>query len=149
MVNSIVVRFMGLSNEAYEKAEQLLMQRIAELEAAYEDAKATHDNLLSTLPSLEALQVEDAEIALARARIVVYLPRVESLLMSLSGELHDAQLKLSTLENVRIIEEPFVGLDPVNIRPMFNTAIALVLGGMVALGLVFILEYFEKNPLKS
>ena len=149
VVNSIVVRFMGLSNEAYEKAEQLLMQRIAELEAAYEDAKATHDNLLSTLASLEALQVEDAEIALARARIVDYLPRVESLLMSLSGELHDAQLKLSTLENVRIIEEPFVGLNPVNIRPMFNTAIALVLGGMVALGLVFILEYFEKNPLKS
>jgi capsular polysaccharide biosynthesis protein len=47
------------------------------------------------------------------------------------------------------VEEPLVGADPINIRPVFNTAIAIVLGGMVALGLVFILEYFEKNPLQS
>lgn len=149
VVESIVARFMDLSANAYAQAKHLLMQRIAELETNYDDAELTYRNSLLTLESLESLDVQDAETALARARVIDYLARSEALLMSISTAMHEAQRELSGLENVRIVEEPFVGLDPVNIRPMFNTAIALVLGGMVALGLVFILEYFEKNPLKS
>ena len=71
------------------------------------------------------------------------------LLVALGSEIHEVQVQLSDLEKTTIIEQPVVGIDPVNVRPLLNTAIALVLGGMVALGVVFILEYFEKNPLQS
>jgi uncharacterized protein involved in exopolysaccharide biosynthesis len=67
--------------------------------------------------------------------------------MTLSAGIHEVQTAIAGMEQTRIIEQPMVGSDSVNVRPMLNTAIALVLGGMVALGLAFIREYFEKNPL--
>ena len=149
VVANIAAQFMELSANAYTQARQLLMERVAELEANYKDAEVTYRNSLETLASLESLEPQDTNIALARARVIDYLARGEALLMSISTALYEAQLELSTLEDVRIVEEPFVGVDPVNIRPVLNTAIAFILGGMVALGLVFILEYFEKNPLES
>jgi len=149
VVESIVAGFTERSETAYTQAKDLLIQRIAELEANYEDAELMYRNSLSTLETLESLESQDAETALARARIIDYLARGEERLLSISAALHEAKVELSGLENVRIVEEPLVGADPINIRPVFNTAIAIVLGGMVALGLVFILEYFEKNPLQS
>ena len=149
VVANIAAQFMELSANAYTQARQLLMERVAELEANYKDAEVTYRNSLETLASLESLEPQDTNIALARARVIDYLARGEALLMSISTALYEAQLELSTLEDVRIVEEPFVGVDPINIRPVLNTAIAFILGGMVALGLVFILEYFEKNPLES
>jgi capsular polysaccharide biosynthesis protein len=150
VVESIVAGFTERSETAYTQAKDLLIQRIAELEASYEHAELTYRNSLSTLETLESLESQDAETALARAGIIIdYLARGEERLLSISAALHEAKVELSGLENVRVVEEPLVGADPINIRPVFNTAIAIVLGGMVALGLVFILEYFEKNPLQS
>jgi len=148
VVEGIIRRFVELSDTAYARSRQLLEQRISELEANYQDAENTYRSSLAALEALEALESHNAETALARARIIDYLARSEELLMSISTALHEAQLQLSALENVRIVEEPFVNPDPVNVRPVLNTVIAFVLGGMLALGLAFVLEYFEKNPLR-
>ena len=147
VIESITSRFLDLSGDIYTKRKALLEERPSQLEAGYHDTETTYQNSLATLEALETTESTDIETALARARMIDYLAKGEATLLSLSTQIHETQAALAALEPTRSIEQPMVGTDPVNVRPMLNTAIALVLGGMVALGLVFIREYFEKNPL--
>lgn len=148
VVQTIAGHFMERSLAAYHQRKSLLEERLKNLQINYVDAQNTYQALIDTLAALEAVEHSDAEIALARARIIDYLVKEEGSLLALSSEIHGTEVTIANLENTTVIDQPAVGIDPVNIRPMLNTAIALVLGGMVALGLVFILEYFEKNPLQ-
>ncbi|NMB11880.1 MAG: hypothetical protein GX977_06305, partial [Firmicutes bacterium] len=147
VIESITSRFLDLSGDIYTKRKALLEERPSQLEAGYHDTETTYQNSLATLEALETTESTDIETALARVRMIDYLAKGEATLMALSGRIHETKMTLAGLEEIRIVEQPIVGTDPVNVRPMLNTAIALVLGGMVALGLVFIREYFEKNPL--
>lgn len=47
------------------------------------------------------------------------------------------------LDNVRVVDPAVVPHQPVKPRPLLNTAIALMLGLMTALGLAFLLEYMD------
>lgn len=147
VVQAVVGRFLDLSDDVYTEKRTLLEERLAELEASHNHMESTYRDSLETLETLEAIEPSNAEIALARARTIDYLSRGEASLLSLTAQIHEIKTGLSTLEKTRLVEQPMTGSDPVNVRPMLNTAIALVLGGMVALGVVFIMEYFEKNPL--
>ncbi|NMB45639.1 MAG: hypothetical protein GX998_04425 [Firmicutes bacterium] len=149
VVQTIADRFLELSDEVYTAKRALLEERLLDLQEAHHEVGVTYQNTLETLKALEAAETQNAETALARARIIDYLVKGETSLVALGSEIHEVQVQLSDLEKTTIIEQPMVGIDPVNARPLLNTAIALVLGGMVALGVVFILEYFEKNPLQS
>jgi capsular polysaccharide biosynthesis protein len=149
VVQAVTGRFLDLSDAVYTEKRALLEERLAELEANYKYIESTYRNSLETLEVLEAIEAKSAEVALARARTIDYLARSEASLLSVSAQIHSMETGLAALEKTRIIEQPDVGSDPVNVRPMLNTAIALVLGGMVALGLVFVMEYFEKNPLST
>jgi len=149
VVQTIADRFLELSDEVYTAKRALLEERLLDLQEAHHEVGVTYQNTLETLKALEAAETQNAETALARARIIDYLVKGETSLVALGSEIHEVQVQLSDLEKTTIIEQPMVGIDPVNVRPLLNTAIALVLGGMVALGVVFILEYFEKNPLQS
>lgn len=147
VIENITSQFLDLSGDIYTHRRALLEERLSQLEASYHNAEATYQNSLATLEALEATESTDSETALARARIIDYLAKGETTLMTLSAGIHEVQTALAGMEQTRIIEQPMVGSDCINVRPMLNTAIALVLGGMVALGLAFIREYFEKNPL--
>lgn len=47
------------------------------------------------------------------------------------------------LENVRVVDRARIPVDPIKPRPVLNTAIAGVLGGMVAVGIAFLSEYLD------
>ncbi|SHK36966.1 capsular exopolysaccharide family [Anaerobranca californiensis DSM 14826] len=49
------------------------------------------------------------------------------------------------MENVRILDYAVVPSNPIKPRPMLNIAIALVLGLMIGIGLVFLLEYLDNS----
>ena len=149
VVQAIVAQFLNQSDAIYSQKRSLLEQRLAELQGDYDKTQSTYQDSMDTLQALERVPSSDSEVALARARVIDYLAKDEALLLSLSSQIHDTRVALSNMENTVVIDQPAVGIDPVNVRPMLNTAIALVLGGMVALGLVFVLEYFEKNPLQA
>lgn len=51
--------------------------------------------------------------------------------------------KFIKLDNVRVVDAAVAPLQPVKPRPLLNTAIALVLGAMAAVGLAFLLEYLD------
>ncbi|MBT2216491.1 capsular biosynthesis protein [Virgibacillus dakarensis] len=57
---------------------------------------------------------------------------------------------LMNVDNVKILSEAETKADPkpVNPKPMLNIAIAIVLGGMVGVGLAFLLEYLD-NTVKT
>lgn len=149
VVQAIVGRYLDLSDSIYTEKRTLLEEKLNELEASYKHMESTYRNATEALEALEAIEGDNTQIALARARTIDYLARGDTSIVTLGAEIHEMQMELSALEKARVIEQPEVGSDPVNVRPMLNTAIALVLGGMVALGLVFITEYFEKNPLSA
>src|SRR5699024_5561055 len=54
---------------------------------------------------------------------------------------------LMNVDNVKILSdaETKANPTPVEPRPVLNIAIAVVLGGMVGVGLAFLLEYFDKT----
>lgn len=52
------------------------------------------------------------------------------------------------VENVVVVDAAMVPLEPIKPRKVMNVAIALVLGGMAAVGLAFLLEYLDTS-LKS
>ena len=149
VVETVVQRFLERSDHAYNQRYALLSSRLARLKEEQATAEAVYYDLLETLNTLESMDFSEPEIALARARVIDHLANDRNLLLSLDGEIHNSRMSLLGLEKTMIIDTPMVGLDPINVRPMLNVAIALVLGGMVALGIVFILEYFESNPLKA
>lgn len=47
------------------------------------------------------------------------------------------------VENVAVVDQAMVPQDPIKPRKVLNVAIAFVLGGMVAVGLAFLLEYLD------
>jgi capsular polysaccharide biosynthesis protein len=49
------------------------------------------------------------------------------------------------LENVAVVDQALVPLEPIKPRKMMNIALATVLGGMAALGLVFLLEMLDTS----
>ncbi len=52
------------------------------------------------------------------------------------------------LDNVQIIDVAKIPENPVKPRPLFNIAIAGVLGVMLGIGVVFLIEYLD-NTIKS
>ena len=57
-------------------------------------------------------------------------------------------VNIMLIDNVNILDEAIPVLDPVAPRPLLNMAVALVLGGMVSLGLAFLQEYMD-NTIKT
>lgn len=49
------------------------------------------------------------------------------------------------LENVAVVDQALAPIDPIKPRKMMNIALATVLGGMAALGLVFLLEMLDTS----
>ena len=49
------------------------------------------------------------------------------------------------VENVSVVDQALVPIDPIKPRPLINVALATVLGGMAALGLAFLLEYLDTS----
>lgn len=52
------------------------------------------------------------------------------------------------VENVAVVDPAMIPIDPIKPRKLMNVAVALVLGGMAAVGLTFLLEYLDTS-LKS
>lgn len=147
IVDTMIVRFIEQSDEIYMQKYELLAERLAKLQAEHASTLDTYEDAQGILDALESMESSDAEIALARARVVDHLAKDRGVLLSLGDKIHSTEMALLTMEKTVVIDKPAVGIDPVNVRPLLNVAIALVLGGMVALGIVFVQEYFEKNPL--
>lgn len=71
-------------------------------------------------------------------------PQKAIILASAVAEAFRAQITKSIkVDNVTIVDPAQVNPRPVSPRPLMNVALAGVLGGMVALGLVFLLEYLD------
>ncbi|NMB25168.1 MAG: hypothetical protein GX986_06510 [Firmicutes bacterium] len=149
VVEAVAARFLEQSNAIYAQKHELPAERLAKLQDEYAGTLDAYQDSLDTLVALEAMESSDAAILIARARVLDHLAADRSILLSLGEEIHTTEMALISMESTVVTDQPAVGIDPVNVRPMLNVAIALVLGGMVALGIVFVQEYFEKNPLES
>ena len=104
--------------------------------------------------SPEALQnqitvqaVGDTEIL--RIDLVDPNPRRAQILANRVADVFMVQIEgIMKIENVSIIDRAIVPAEPFKPRPMLNMAIGTVLGGMLALGLAFVLEYMD-NTIKT
>lgn len=74
--------------------------------------------------------------------------RAATIADSVAASFMDQLANYIKLENVRVVDRAKIPVDPIKPRPVLNTAIAGVLGGMVAIGFAFLLEYLD-TTLKS
>jgi capsular polysaccharide biosynthesis protein len=84
-----------------------------------------------------AFEVEDNDPALAAA------------IANALSEAFQQQIRtFMKVENVAVVDRATVPTDPIKPRTLMNVAVAVVLGGMAAVGIIFLLEYLDTS-LKS
>lgn len=81
-----------------------------------------------------SISVEDADPAMA-ARLA------DAVAAAFIGQIHS----FMKVENVAVVDPALVPTDPVRPRKAMNVAVAFVLGGMVAVGLAFLLEFLDTS----
>ncbi len=83
---------------------------------------------------------EGVELGRLRFQLNQYQTRYSSLLQSM-GNLQLTELQ--STDNISVIEQPKVPTTPIRPRIFMNTLLAAVVGAMLALGLIFLIEYLD------
>lgn len=73
-------------------------------------------------------------------------PAMAARLADALAEAFKEQIKtIMRVENVVVVDKAMVPTGPIKPRPLMNVAIAIVLGGMAAVGIAFLLEYLDTS----
>jgi len=73
-------------------------------------------------------------------------PAMAAKLADAVAESFKEQIKtIMRVENVVVVDKAMIPTSPIKPRPLMNVAIAIVLGGMAAVGIAFLLEYLDTS----
>lgn len=145
-----------LADGFIKKAEPIFLEKKGLMEQRYQSTLTQYEKVgesinrnKEAITRIETNQaLTNAEKDLSRARLIDYIMKDEILFNSLEGTLQQLELQLLDVEKAVIFEEARVPLYPSSPNKLLNTAIGLVIGVMVAIGLSFLLEYLKANPIR-
>lgn len=136
--------FKSLNQERQRERYEVTRQELqAELQAVERDMMATQE-AISGLANAQTPE-EKAELSQLQSALKRYEAAYGSLLNNL------AELRLSeaqTLDNIVLATPALTPVNPVRPRPLFNALLAAIVGGMLALGAAFLIEYLD-DTIKS
>ena len=142
ITNAIVAEFQKqnsvLQISRYAESKKSFEAQLERLDAQIKESEAG----ISALDPIE----EEAQIERLRADLTKYQASYSELLQSYE-ELRVAEA--NSVSTVVQVEPAVPDLDPVRPRTLMNTALAIVVGGMLGLGAVFLIEYLDdtvKSP---
>lgn len=148
IANKVVEAFIAKAEPAYLE-KLVLVEKL--YESTLENYNRTTESLDRNKQALTAIETNpdltNTEKDLSRVRLIDYIRIDEEAINNLNGQLQQQQLNLLDIQKAEIFEQASVPLHPSSPNKMLNTAIALVLGAMIAVGLAFIIEYFKNNPI--
>lgn len=129
--------------------EQNQERQSARYRTAQERLQQQMDGIEEDIGRLKA-RLETAETAEERGQIEVQITQLQDSLSRLSSAYQSIQVaELQAADLVSIVEPARVPRNPIRPRTLMNTLLAAVVGGMVAVGGVFLREYLDtsvRNP---
>ncbi|MGY4688461.1 Wzz/FepE/Etk N-terminal domain-containing protein [Salibacterium sp. K-3] len=149
IANGIAAQFINQAQPEFEKEQQVILEKNNITQENYDQTTNSLERNQQALQDIEENQdLTGAETALARSRMIDYIERDENQLDNLEQKLQDQKLQLQNLKGPAVFEEAVLPEEPDSPRPLLNTAIAFVIGGMTGVGLAFVIEFFKKNPIR-
>lgn len=129
-----------------EEISALQTERYAEskstLETQLNDLKGRIDLANAEIDGLNGSRTADEEIRLSQLR--EELAQYQSSYTSLLGRYEDLRLaELQSTDSITVVDEAVQPNNPIRPRILVNTLLAAIVGGMLALGLIFAVEYLD------
>ncbi|WP_096203100.1 YveK family protein [Bacillus sp. FJAT-45350] len=149
IANAIIDAFITKADPSYQEKLALVEQLYDSTLAHYERTSESLDRNKQALTDVEQNQeLSNAEKDLTRARLIDYITADENKIVSIESQLQSQQLQLLDIEKAEVFETASLPHSPSSPNKMLNTAIAIVVGGMLAVGIAFLMEYFKNNPIR-
>ncbi len=129
-----------------EEIGALQTERYAEskntLETQLNDLKGRIDLANAEIDGLNGSRTADEEIRLSQLR--EELAQYQSSYTSLLGRYEDLRLaELQSTDSITVVDEAVQPKSPIRPRILVNTLLAAIVGGMLALGVIFAIEYLD------
>lgn len=139
------------------KAEPSYLEKLQVVEDLYEKTLLNYERTVESLnrnkEALTAIEMNsglsNTEKDITRVRLLDYINNDEDRISDIEVQLQEQQLQLLEIHKAEVFEHASLPISPVSPKPLLNTAIAIVVGIMLAFGLAFIIEYFKNNPIKK
>lgn len=125
----------AVQSERFSGAKNGLQSQLQDLNNQIEQTQVAIDKLSDSHTAEEGV-----ELGRLRFQLSQYQTRYTSLLQSL-GNLQITELQ--STDTISVVEEPKVPTAPIRPRIFVNTLLAAVVGAMLALGLIFLIEYLD------
>lgn len=149
IAEEIATAYLDKSHEVYQAKRQLIEDQLATLQKRYEQTSESLDRNKEALTAVETNdQLSNAERDIVRARLLDYVIKDENTLDELDAQMQNVRLQLLDMDEAQLVEAAQTPEEPISPRTVLNTAIAFVIGGMVGLGLAFMMEYFQHHPIR-
>jgi len=146
---AIAEAYLAKSNQVYQEKRQLVERLLKTLQQRYEQTAQSLDRNKQALTAIETNnELSNAEKDIVRARLLDYVVKDENTLVELTSQIQGVQNQLLEMDDAQLVEAAQVPETPVSPRPLLNTAIAFVVGGMVGVGLALMMEYFQHHPIR-
>jgi capsular exopolysaccharide synthesis family protein len=130
-----------LQDDRYAELESRLQQQLGELNSQIELIRIKMGDIGESRTAAEEVE---------RGRLLNELSQRESTRNSLSTSLEQLQInKAQSSDTMIVVEQAVAPLNPVRPRALVNTLLAAIVGAMLALGIVFLVEYLDdriKSP---
>ncbi len=112
------------------------------LEAQLNDLKSNIDLDNAQIDSLGGARTPDEEIRLSQLR--EELSQYQASYTSLLGRYEDLRLaELQSTDSITVVDEAIEPQTPIRPRVLTNTLLAAIVGAMLALGVIFLVEYLD------
>ncbi|MCB0110790.1 MAG: polysaccharide biosynthesis tyrosine autokinase [Caldilineaceae bacterium] len=135
-----------------EEINALQTERFADsknnLEVSLAELKGRIDMTNAEIEALNGSRTVDEEIRLTQFRDE--LAQYQSSYTNLLGRFGDLRLlELQSTDSIKVVDEAIVPEEPIRPRLLVNTLLAAIVGAMLALGVIFLVEYLDdriKSP---
>lgn len=124
-----------VQGERFAGARSGLQSQLQDLSNQIEQTQVAIDKLADSHTAEEGV-----ELGRLRFQLNQYQTRYSSLLQSM-GNLQLTELQ--SIDTISVVEQPKVPTTPIRPRVFMNTLLAAVVGAMLALGLIFLIEYLD------
>lgn len=125
----------SVQSSRFDEARTNLHDRIEEISQQIEQTQISIDRIDNS-PTAE----ESVELNRQRSRLNQLQSNYNSLLLSLENlNLTAAQ----SSDSITVVEQPIIPSAPIRPRVLVNTLLAAVVGAMLALGVIFLIEYLD------
>ena len=131
----------GVQTERFAESKVSLEAQLSDLRGQIELANIEIDGLSGSRTAEEEIRLSQLrdEMAQYQASYTNLLGRYEELRLT----------ELQSTDSISVVEEAEEPTDPIRPRTLVNTLLAAIVGGMLALGIIFLIEYLDdriKSP---